>query len=127
MADEVDSEELDEGSELEEGEEPEGKGADEEEVGWWEDLRDFYLTFDRRTLGLTRIFLGFLLLTDLFRRTGDWWWMFSNEGVLPAHHNLWRPQSSGISILPSSSTRTQASSRGPSRHGSPSQRRARKT
>ncbi|MFP6683113.1 MAG: hypothetical protein VB934_00295, partial [Polyangiaceae bacterium] len=75
------------------------------ETTWWEDLRDNYFTFDRRTLGLTRILLGFFLIFDLFRRTGDWWRMFSNEGVLPTHVNLWRPQSSGWSIFNAFSTR----------------------
>ena len=72
---------------------------EDETTTWWEDLRDFYLTFDRRTLGITRIFLGIFLIFDLFRRTPDWLWMFSNEGVLPAHYSLWRPQSSGFSIF----------------------------
>ncbi len=81
---------------------PEAAAADDEpapQPKWWEDFRDFYLTFDRRTLGLTRILLGFFALFDLFRRTDDWWKMYSNEGVLPTHFNLWRPQSSGWSIF----------------------------
>src|SRR2546422_8876374 len=48
---------------------------------WWEEFRDFYLTFDRRTLGMTRLLLGFFLIFDQIRRTDDWWKMFSNEGV----------------------------------------------
>jgi hypothetical protein len=69
------------------------------EPRWWEDFRDFYLTFDRRTLGLVRILLGFFLIFDLFRRTDDWWKMFANDGVLPAHVNLWRPQSNGWTMF----------------------------
>jgi hypothetical protein len=66
----------------------------------WRDLfRDSYLTLDRRTLGLTRIFLGFFLITDLFRRTGDWEAMFSDRGVLPTWVILHRPQSTGFSLL----------------------------
>ena len=42
------------------------------------------ILFDRRTLGFTRILFGFLLLTDLFRRTPDWMAMFAATGVLPA-------------------------------------------
>lgn len=91
----------------ESGDEAESGDEDEEAVEprWWEDLRDFYLTFDRRTLGLTRILLGFFLLFDLFRRTSDWWKMFSNEGVLPTHFNLFRPQSSGWTIFNAFATR----------------------
>jgi len=72
---------------------------------WWEDFRDYYFSIDRRTLGLTRILLGFFLLFDLWRRTGDWWKMFSTDGVLPNNHNLFRPQSSGWSLLNAFSTR----------------------
>lgn len=63
--------------------------------GWWDIIRDVYLTFDRRTLGFSRILLGFLLVMDLFRRTWDWEDMYSTVGVLPNHVNLWRPQASG--------------------------------
>ncbi|MEM1031724.1 MAG: hypothetical protein AAGN82_15340 [Myxococcota bacterium] len=66
---------------------------------WWEDVRNHYLSLDRRTLGLTRIFIGFYLVFDLFRRTEDWGKLFSNDGVLPTHFNLWRPQSGGYTFL----------------------------
>jgi hypothetical protein len=62
-------------------------------------LRDTYFTFDRRTLGFARFFLGFLLIGDLFRRTWDWEAMFSNIGVLPNHVNLWRPQGGNWSLV----------------------------
>lgn len=62
-------------------------------------IRDTYFTFDRRTLGFARFFLGFLLIGDLFRRTWDWEAMFSNEGVLPNHVNLWRPQGGNWSLV----------------------------
>jgi hypothetical protein len=75
------------------------------EPKWWEEFRDFYLTFDRRTLGLTRLLLGFFLIFDLLRRTDDWWKMFSNEGVLPSHFNLFRPQSNGWSLFNAFATR----------------------
>lgn len=78
---------------------------EEESTSWWEDLRDHYFTIDRRTLGLTRLMLGFFLLFDLWRRTDDWWKMFSTEGVLPNHFNLFRPQSNGWSLLNAFSTR----------------------
>lgn len=51
--------------------------------GWPALLRASYLTFDRRTLGLTRILLGFYLIMDLFRRTPDWEDMFADRGVQP--------------------------------------------
>ncbi|MEZ4441697.1 MAG: hypothetical protein R3B72_21530 [Polyangiaceae bacterium] len=78
-------------------EEPEAEEV--EATTWWEDFRDFYFAIDRRTLGATRLFLGFYLIFDLLRRTRDWYDMYSNEGVLPAHYNLWRPSSSGVSIF----------------------------
>lgn len=62
---------------------------------WWEDIRDYYFSFDRRTLGIARVFIGLFLLFDLFRRTDDWFHMYSNSGVLPTHYNLWRPQANG--------------------------------
>jgi hypothetical protein len=58
-------------------------------------LRDYYLTFDRRTLGFTRILLGFLLVMDLFHRTPSWLDFYGTEGVLPTHLNLFRPQAWG--------------------------------
>src|SRR5262249_19131893 len=68
-------------------------------------LREVYLTFDRRTLGFTRILLGFLLLGDLFRRTWSWEDMYSDKGVLPNHLNLFRPQAAGnFTILNAFST-----------------------
>ncbi len=49
-------------------------------------LKDHYFAFDRRTLGLTRLLLGFYLLLDLVHR-GRWWDDFySSEGVCP---NRW--------------------------------------
>jgi hypothetical protein len=62
---------------------------------WVALLRDVWFSIDRRTLGFTRILLGFLCVMDLFRRTPDWLAMYSNQGVLPNHVNLWRPQAWG--------------------------------
>lgn len=64
--------------------------------GFWLIIRDVYFSVDRRTLGFSRILLGFLLVTDLFRRTPDWLAMFSDKGVLPNHVQLWRHQGWGI-------------------------------
>jgi hypothetical protein len=64
-------------------------------ASWWDVVRDNYLAFDRRTLGFARIVFGFLLITDLFRRRNAWWQMFADDGVLPNHVNLFRPQASG--------------------------------
>ncbi|MGK3989670.1 HTTM domain-containing protein [Sorangium sp. So ce136] len=61
----------------------------------WDILRDSFFTFDRRTLGFTRILLGFFLIGDLFRRSWAWSDMFADIGVLPNHVSLWRPQGSG--------------------------------
>ncbi len=58
-------------------------------------LRDYYLSFDRRVLGFTRLMLGFFLVMDLCHR-GRWWKeMYSTEGVLPNNVNLYRPQAWG--------------------------------
>ncbi|WP_437835100.1 hypothetical protein [Sorangium sp. So ce1153] len=62
---------------------------------FWDILRDSFFTFDRRTLGFTRILLGFFLIGDLFRRSWAWSDMFADIGVLPNHVNLWRPQGGG--------------------------------
>ncbi|WP_437734667.1 hypothetical protein [Sorangium sp. So ce1335] len=71
----------------------------------WDILRDSFFTFDRRTLGFTRILLGFFLIGDLFRRSWAWSDMFADIGVLPNHVNLWRPQGSGnFSIVNAFST-----------------------
>ncbi len=66
---------------------------------WFSDtgamLRDYYLTFDRRVLGFTRLMLGFYLIMDLCHR-GAWWKeMYSTEGILPNNVNLFRPQAWG--------------------------------
>jgi hypothetical protein len=72
---------------------------------YWLIIRDVYLSVDRRTLGFSRILLGFLMVMDLFRRTPDWLAMFSNEGVLPSHAQLWRHSGWGLfSILTAFST-----------------------
>ncbi len=66
---------------------------------WRALIRDSYLTFDRRTLGLTRILLGFYLVMDLFRRTPDWEDMFGDRGVLPTWLVLDKPQAQNFSLL----------------------------
>ncbi|NUO50797.1 MAG: hypothetical protein HOV80_18245 [Polyangiaceae bacterium] len=68
-------------------------------MSWASIAKGSYLTFDRRTLGLTRILLGFYLIMDLFRRTPDWEDMFGDIGVLPTWLVLDRPQASNFSLL----------------------------
>lgn len=51
-------------------------------------LRDGYLSFDRRTLGLVRLMLGALLLLDLARRAPWWTTLYSSEGLAPADVTL---------------------------------------
>src|SRR5690348_7776024 len=46
-------------------------------------LADAYCTFDRRTLALTRLLLGFLLLTDLLRRAPHWFDFYTDDGLFP--------------------------------------------
>jgi hypothetical protein len=55
-------------------------------------LRDGYLTFDRRTLGFTRLLLGFYLILDLFHRGRSWTALYSTDGVYPNTLNLWHTQ-----------------------------------
>jgi hypothetical protein len=62
---------------------------------WLRLLRDLYFTFDRRTLGLSRIMLGFLCLMDVIHRGAAWMDMYSSVGVLPTPLNLQRPQAWG--------------------------------
>lgn len=69
------------------------------EETWHELFRNTYLSFDRRTLGLTRVCLGFMLLMDLIRRGVDWEAMFGDTGVLPTVTILSRPQAGGWSLL----------------------------
>ena len=73
--------------------------AGDDEIGWAELLRNIYLTIDRRTLGFTRILLGAYLILDLVRRKHDWLDMFSNDGILPSHVSLFRPQGDNFSLF----------------------------
>jgi len=50
-----------------------------------------YLALDPRALGLARIYLGCLLLTDLLRRAPLIPTFYANEGLLPNHLLLWSP------------------------------------
>jgi hypothetical protein len=60
---------------------------------YWANAVEIYGTFDPRSLGLARIYLGLLLLWDLLRRVPDLSTWYSNEGLLPNHTVLWRPSS----------------------------------
>ncbi|MFO0755012.1 MAG: HTTM domain-containing protein [Byssovorax sp.] len=82
----------------------ETSAPEEREVSWKELLRATYMTMDRRTLGFTRILLGAYLILDLFRRTSSWLDMFSNEGILPTHVSLFRPQSDNFTLFHAFST-----------------------
>ncbi|MEO5728422.1 MAG: HTTM domain-containing protein, partial [Byssovorax sp.] len=55
-------------------------------------FRDAYFTFDRRTLGFTRLLLGFYLILDLFHRGRSWSALYSTDGVYPNNLNLSRTQ-----------------------------------
>jgi hypothetical protein len=54
---------------------------------------EIYGTFDERSLGLARIYLGGLLIHDLVRRLSSIQTWYSNDGILPNHTVLWRPMS----------------------------------
>jgi hypothetical protein len=55
-------------------------------------FRDAYFSFDRRTLGFTRLLLGFYLILDLFHRGRSWSALYSTDGVYPNNLNLSRTQ-----------------------------------
>lgn len=70
-------------------------GEDWSPRAWLALLRDLYFTFDRRTLGFSRILLGFMLVMDIIHRGAAWSDMYSTVGVLPNHVGLQRPQAWG--------------------------------
>ncbi len=57
----------------------------------WRWVRDTYFTVDPRSLGLFRIVLGLVLLSDLLRRWVELEYWYTNSGLLPNHTLLWRP------------------------------------
>jgi hypothetical protein len=61
-------------------------------------FKERYLSVDPRTLGLFRIALGVLLLTNLYDRVGghDLVAFYSNEGMYPNHWALFRPPTHGF-------------------------------
>ncbi len=59
-------------------------------------FRERFLSFDPRSLGLFRLFFGSVLLVDLLRRAPSWVHFYTNEGLLPNHLLLWRPQSRNV-------------------------------
>jgi predicted DCC family thiol-disulfide oxidoreductase YuxK len=54
-----------------------------------------FLRFDARSLGLFRVAFGLVLIGDLFQRWGALDAFYSNEGVLPNHHQLFQLQDGG--------------------------------
>jgi hypothetical protein len=54
-------------------------------------VTETYFTVDRRSLGITRIYLGGLFLYDLVRRVPGMTTWYTNDGLLPNHTHLWRP------------------------------------
>ncbi|MEZ4443703.1 MAG: HTTM domain-containing protein [Polyangiaceae bacterium] len=58
----------------------------------WHAARFFYL--DPRTLGLTRIIVGVLMMLDCLRHAAVAELYYSNSGVLTNHYNLFSPSSS---------------------------------
>jgi hypothetical protein len=75
----------------------------------WPEIRKIYFTFDPRSLGIARIGLAWLLLYDLWRRVGGIPTWYTNEGLLPNHAVLWRPDGDYIfSFFLAASTRGEA-------------------
>ncbi|MFT3840034.1 MAG: hypothetical protein QM723_23810 [Myxococcaceae bacterium] len=64
----------------------------------WGFFKERNFTVDTRTLGLFRIGFGLLLLTNLWDRCGgfDLITFYTNEGMLPNHYALFRPQAPGM-------------------------------
>ena len=62
-------------------------------------LRQRYLAFDPRTLGLFRLAFGALLLVDLLRRVPVLVPFYTNEGVLTNHYALYHPISRHVISL----------------------------
>jgi hypothetical protein len=62
------------------------------EPSFAQQLREGYLSFDRRTLGFTRLVLGVYLIFDLFHRGRSWIELYSTDGVYPNTQNLWHTQ-----------------------------------
>ncbi len=66
---------------------------------WVRLVQNSWLTFDRRTLGFSRILLGGFLVFDLFRRSAAWEEMFGDKGVLPTFVSTSKPQSQGFTLF----------------------------
>ena len=62
------------------------------EPSFAQQLREGFLTFDRRTLGFTRIVLGVYLILDICHRGRSWLELYSSDGVYPSYLNLWHTQ-----------------------------------
>jgi hypothetical protein len=62
-------------------------------------LKATYLTVDPRSLGLFRIGLGLVLLSDLLRRYLELDFWYTNAGLLPNHTLLWRPPATHVFSL----------------------------
>src|SRR3954468_20438464 len=60
-------------------------------------LRDAYFTFDRRTLGFSRLMLGYYLIMDLLHRGRSWAEIYPSDGIAPANMPL--SHASGILSL----------------------------
>lgn len=72
-------------------------------------LQATYLTVDPRSLGLFRIGLGVVLLSDLWRRYEQLDFWYTNSGLLPNHTLLWRPPAGHMfSLFFVASTRAEA-------------------
>jgi len=75
----------------------------------WPEIRATYFTFDPRSVGFARIGLAILLLYDLWRRVGGISTWYTNDGLLPNHAVLWRPDGDYIfSFFFAASTRVEA-------------------
>ncbi len=69
-----------------------------------------YCTVDPRSLGLFRLGFGGVLLLDLLRRYHEIEFWYTNQGLLPNHTLLWRPQADHVfSLFFVASSRAEAS------------------
>lgn len=66
---------------------------------WLRSVWETHFTIDTRSLGLFRIVLGAVLLSDLGRRWAQLSLWYVNTGILPNHTLLWRPPTANMFSL----------------------------
>jgi hypothetical protein len=73
--------------------------AEEGDISWGQLLRSVYLTIDRGRWASPASSSAPISSSISFRRTPSWLDMFSNDGILPAHVSLFRPQGDNLTLF----------------------------